>query len=100
MVRPTRRIRLIPHREATQTYAAVDPARRRHADEAPQTPPVTRVTPLPAEVYSFSPVRFQRIPASMKPSMSPSNTADGLPVSYSVRRSLTIWYGFNTYERI
>src|SRR3954452_13777306 len=41
-----------------------------------------------------------RIPASTKPSISPSNTALGLPVSYSVRRSFTIWYGWSTYERI
>ena len=34
-----------------------------------------------------------RMPASMKESISPSKTAVGLPVSYSVRRSLTIWYG-------
>src|SRR5690349_15746446 len=40
------------------------------------------------------------MPASMNRSMSPSKTADGLPVSYSVRRSLTIWYGCSTYERI
>src|SRR5690625_4651320 len=32
----------------------------------------------------------QRMPASMKPSMSPSRIADVLPDSYSVRRSLTI----------
>ena len=38
----------------------------------------------------------QRIPASMKSSISPSNTADVLPTSCSVRRSLTIWYGFRT----
>ena len=35
--------------------------------------------------------RRQRIPASMKASRSPSKTALGFPVSYSVRRSLTIW---------
>gem|GEM_PF-3685792 len=40
---------------------------------------------------SRSALRFQRIPASMKPSMSPSKTALVLPTSYSVRRSLTIW---------
>ena len=33
----------------------------------------------------------QRIPASMKPSMSPSNTESGLPTSKLVLRSLTIW---------
>ena len=32
--------------------------------------------------------------------MSPSSTAEGLPTSNSVRRSLTIWYGCSTYERI
>jgi hypothetical protein len=32
-----------------------------------------------------------RMPASMNPSISPSSTALVLPVSYSVRRSLTIW---------
>src|SRR5690349_3807068 len=37
-----------------------------------------------------------RIPASINPSMSPSNTAAGLPVSCSVRRSFTIWYGWST----
>lgn len=35
--------------------------------------------------------RFQRTPASMKSSMSPSSTASVLPTSCSVRRSLTIW---------
>ena len=35
--------------------------------------------------------RRQRIPASMNASMSPSRTAVVLPVSCSVRRSLTIW---------
>jgi hypothetical protein len=38
----------------------------------------------------------QRMPASMKSSIAPSNTADVLPTSCSVRRSLTIWYGFRT----
>ena len=33
----------------------------------------------------------QRIPASMKPSISPSKTESGLPTSWPVRRSLTIW---------
>ena len=32
----------------------------------------------------------QRMPASMKPSMSPSKTESGLPTSKLVRRSLTI----------
>lgn len=32
-----------------------------------------------------------RIPASIKASISPSSTAAVLPVSSSVRRSLTIW---------
>ena len=40
--------------------------------------------------------RRQRMAASMKPSISPSSTAPGLPTSYSVRRSLTIWYGCST----
>ena len=40
--------------------------------------------------------RRQRIPASTKSSMSPSSTAPVLPVSTSVRRSLTIWYGCST----
>ncbi len=35
--------------------------------------------------------RRQRMPASRNGSMSPSNTACGLPLSYSVRRSLTSW---------
>ena len=38
----------------------------------------------------------QRIPASTKSSMWPSNTEEGLPSSWPVRRSLTIWYGFST----
>lgn len=33
----------------------------------------------------------QRMPASRNSSISPSSTADGLPTSCSVRRSLTIW---------
>jgi len=37
-----------------------------------------------------------RIPASIKSSISPSNTAPVLPTSCSVRRSLTIWYGLST----
>ena len=40
--------------------------------------------------------RRQRMPASMKSSISPSSTAWVLPVSNSVRRSLTIWYGLST----
>ena len=40
---------------------------------------------------AFSCCLRQRMPASMKPSMSPSNTASGLPTSWLVRRSLTIW---------
>ena len=36
-------------------------------------------------------VRRQRMPASTKSSISPSSTAAVLPVSTSVRRSLTIW---------
>src|SRR4051794_10610823 len=46
--------------------------------------------------FSFSPVRRQRMPASMKSSMSPSKTPLVLPTSCSVRRSLTIWYGCST----
>ena len=46
--------------------------------------------------YSSSRLLRQRIPASRNPSMSPSSTAVGLPTSYSVRRSFTIWYGCNT----
>src|SRR4051812_30355797 len=44
--------------------------------------------------------RRQRMPASMNSSISPSNTADGLPTSKFVRRSFTIWYGCRTYDRI
>ncbi len=40
--------------------------------------------------------RRQRMPASRKPSSSPSKTDDGLPDSKPVRRSLTTWYGFST----
>ena len=32
--------------------------------------------------------------------MSPSKTAAGLPVSYSVRRSLTIWYVLHPYQMV
>jgi peptide-methionine (S)-S-oxide reductase len=45
--------------------------------------------------YSVSRLR-QRIPALIKPSRSPSKTLLGLLTSYSVRRSLTIWYGART----
>ena len=38
----------------------------------------------------------QRSQASMKASRSPSSTPSTLPVSCSVRRSLTIWYGAST----
>ena len=56
-------------------------------------PPVVE----PVETYAVcSAPRRQRMPASRKPSMSPSSTDCGLPDSYSVRRSLTIWYGFST----
>ncbi len=49
---------------------------------------------------AVSRVLRQRMPDSMKPSMSPSKTASGEETSYSVRRSLTIWYGCSTYDRI
>ena len=45
---------------------------------------------------AISAFRRQRISASRKASMSPSSTAPVLPVSTSVRRSLTIWYGCST----
>ena len=41
--------------------------------------------------FSTSADRRQRMPASMNSSISPSNTADGLPTSKFVRRSFTIW---------
>ena len=49
-----------------------------------------------SRVRPVSPCLRQRIPASMKSSISPSSTAAVLPVSCSVRRSLTIWYGCRT----
>ena len=49
-------------------------------------------TPLRAHApATASAPRRQRMPASRNGSMSPSKTACGLPVSYSVRRSLTSW---------
>src|SRR5215207_9107874 len=45
---------------------------------------------------AFSVCFRQRMPASMNSSISPSRTAPVLPVSCSVRRSLTIWYGCST----
>ena len=45
---------------------------------------------------TLSLLRRQRMPLSRNSSISPSKTALGLPVSYSVRRSLTIWYGCST----
>ena len=45
--------------------------------------------------YSVSRLRHL-MPALMKPSRSPSKTFEGLSTSYSVRRSLTIWYGAST----
>ncbi len=56
-----------------------------------------RTSPSAADVYpAAGAVRRQRMAASMNASMSPSSTAEGLPSSWSVRRSLTIWYGFST----
>jgi hypothetical protein len=43
------------------------------------------------QASTFSAPRRQRMPASMKSSRSPSKTALGLPDSWPVRRSLTIW---------
>jgi hypothetical protein len=38
--------------------------------------------------------------ASMKASRSPSSTSAGVPETWPVRRSLTIWYGCKTYDLI
>ena len=78
-------------------YVLVTRSRRITAAEAtrpalsnrdPTRPLGDRRLPLPDQAAWL---RRQRMPASMKPSMSPSSTAVGLPTSYSVRRSFTIW---------
>ena len=53
------------------------------------------LTPVPRQHHPAC-CRRQRIPASTKSSISPSRTAVVFPVSCSVRRSLTIWYGCST----
>ena len=49
------------------------------------------VVPRHGQASTLAAPRRQRMPASMKSSRSPSKTALGLPDSWPVRRSLTIW---------
>ena len=82
--------------------AATVPRRRDPVRERP-TSPGNNSQPDPGERAGkgdYSPSTScclrQRMPASMKSSISPSKIAEVLPDSYSVRRSFTIWYGCST----
>ncbi len=88
-----RRNQLVANLDTTWGYSPPDPPIPTQSGSSLFPENSGRLNPLDERAIAYasrSCERRQRIPASMKSSIAPSNTAPVLPTSCSVRRSLTI----------